>query len=94
MKYLPETCQDATGLDRKKSIPQFAFALDSALTGDTAAADKAWARALELAPSADCRACFANKIKATVAFAPPPEDNAGREWLVAKLVSLQVPAEQ
>ncbi len=99
--HLPESKDDreswkngiyATALDRKEALAQFAFALDSALTGDTAAADKAWARAVELAPSADCRAYFANKIKATVAFAPPPEENAGRRWLIEKLVSLEPPA--
>ena len=101
--HLPESKDDheswksaiyATGLDRKEAIAQFAFALDSALTGDTAAADKAWARALELAPEPDVQPYFANKIKATLAFAQPPEDNTGRPWLVEKLASLKLPPAQ
>ena len=60
--HLPESRGDqetwkngiyATTLERKEALAQFVFALDSALTGNTAAADKAWARAVELAPAAD-----------------------------------------
>ena len=40
----------ATALERKGALAQFAFALDSALTGNTAAADKAWARAVLRTP--------------------------------------------
>ncbi|HEX2747300.1 MAG TPA: tetratricopeptide repeat protein, partial [Verrucomicrobiales bacterium] len=56
----------ATTTERKQALCQFALALDLALTGDLAGADKSWAKTVELAPDEECRPYFINKIKATL----------------------------
>lgn len=79
-------------MKHKEALCQFAFALDLALTGDAAAAEKAWAKAMEAAPESECREYFVNKITATLALSPQSEFTGSRIWLMAKLRSL-TPAE-
>jgi len=96
--YLPlqngdaETCKNgiyATSLERKEGLCQFAYALDLALTGDSAAAEKPFARALELMPAPSERAFFHNKIKAAIAWSPQPPPDASLAWLAEKLAQLE-----
>jgi Tfp pilus assembly protein PilF len=79
----------AASLDRKEALCEFAYALDLALNGDTDAAEKHFARALELMPGASERAFFANKIKASVGWAPQSPPDETLLWLGEKLAKLE-----
>lgn len=97
--YLPVTKDDhetwkkgvyAAGMDYKEALCQFAFAFDLALSGDTAAADKAWARAFELEPHGQMREYCLNKITAFAEWTPVAPSEAAKEWLTEKVAELKV----
>lgn len=98
--HLPETKEDretwknglyAATMDFKEALCQVAHALDLALTGDTAAADKSWSRAMELEPGESMRDYCLNKITATLAWSPIPPSDAAKQWLAAKMAGLKAP---
>jgi tetratricopeptide (TPR) repeat protein len=78
-----------TSLERKEGLCHFAHALDLALTGDPAAAEKPFTRALELMPADAEHQFFANKLRATIGWAPQSVPENTVLWLGEKLAALE-----
>jgi len=96
--HLPESKDDhttwregiyASSINRKEALCQFAFALDLALTGDTAAADKAWARCRELDGGLEMDTYCLNKIIATITWSPVAPSEAAKQWLTGRVAELK-----
>ncbi len=79
----------AASLDRKEALCQFSLALDLALSGDTGAAEKPLARALELMPEPSDHLFLANKIRAVIGWAPQSPPDTTLLWLGEKLAALE-----
>lgn len=81
----------ARALPRKQAIAHLAWAMDLALTGDFSAADKAWEKAVTVAPLDETAEYIQNKLAATLALAKLPDSPDAVDWLKVRLVQIMNP---
>lgn len=65
--------------------------MDLALTGDFSAADKAWEKAVTVAPLDETAEYIQNKLAATLALAKLPDSPDAVDWLKVRLVQIMNP---